>query len=150
MSDWLRPLLLMFYAPARGMAEARDRAPLGPAVVMSLLAQFGVLLYVVWPLLSPTAVALGGARALVSVFWSSVESVLFIAIAFVPVVIFVANLLERRGSFSVALQQEYAPAASAVFYARAAASLLALPLAMLARRNGLEAGVTGPTKPEFG
>ena len=63
MSDWLRPLLLMFYAPARGMAEVRERAPLGPAFVMSLLAQFGVMLYVMWPLLSPTAFAPGGARS---------------------------------------------------------------------------------------
>ena len=146
MSDWLRPLLLMFYAPARGMAEVRERAPLGPAFVMSLLAQFGVMLYVMWPLLSPTAFAMGGARSLLSVFWSSVESVLFIAIAFVPVVIFVANLFERRGSFGVALQQEYAHAASAIFYARAAASLAALPLALLARASGFEAEVMGQTR----
>jgi tetratricopeptide (TPR) repeat protein len=146
MSDWLRPLLLLFYAPARGMAEVRDRAPLGPAFLLALLTQFGTLLYVMWPLLKPAGVVAGGARAFVSVFWSSVESVLFISIAFVPVVILVANLLERRGSFGVALRQEYAPVASAVFYARAAAGLAALPLALLARASGFEAQVMGQTR----
>ncbi len=35
--DWLRPLLLMFYAPARGMAEVRDRVPLGQAALLAVL-----------------------------------------------------------------------------------------------------------------
>jgi tetratricopeptide (TPR) repeat protein len=150
MSDWLRPLLLMFYAPARGMAEVRDRAPLGPALALALLSQFGVLLYVMWPLLSPSAVALVGARALFSVFWSSVESVLFLAIALVPVIIFVANLFERRGRFGAALQQEYASVATAVFYARTASAIVALPLALLARASGFEAQVMEQTRQMVG
>lgn len=144
--DWLRPLLLMFYAPARAMAEVRDRAPLGPAFLLALAAQGGVLLYVMWPLFTREAVAFGGARAALSVFWSSAQSILFVAIVFVPLLIFVANLLERRGSFGVAVRQEYAAAASTVFYARAAASLAALPLAVLARLSGFEAEVYENTK----
>ena len=38
MTDWLRPLLLMFYAPTRAMAEARDRAPLGLAIGLFVAA----------------------------------------------------------------------------------------------------------------
>ncbi|HEX8284112.1 MAG TPA: tetratricopeptide repeat protein [Pyrinomonadaceae bacterium] len=143
--NWLRPLLMMFYAPTRGMAEARERAPLGPAFLLALLAQCGVLLYVLGPHLTLGEFARSGPRVAVAVLWSSTQSVLFVAIVFVPLLIFVANLFERRGSFGVVLQQEYAPAASAVFYARAAASLAALPLAVLARASGFEAEVYGQT-----
>jgi tetratricopeptide (TPR) repeat protein len=146
MSDWLRPLLLMFYAPSRGMAEVRDRAPLFPAFLLALVAQCGVLLYVMWPLLALEGLAGRGAFVLLPVLWSSVQSVLFIAIAFVLVVIFVANLFERRGSFGVAVQQDYASVATTVFYARAAASLAALPLAVLARTSGFEATVFEQTR----
>src|SRR2546423_726925 len=146
MSDWLRPLLLMFYAPSRGMAEVRDRAPLFPAFLLALVAQCGVLLYVMWPLLALEGLAGRGAFVLLPVLWSSVQSVLFIAIAFVLVVIFVANLFERRGSFGVAVQQDYASVAATVFYARAAASLAALPLALLARASGFEVAVFEQTR----
>ena len=140
--DWLRPFLKMFYAPARGMAEVRDRAPLFPAFLLALFAQCGVLLYVMWPIV----VTSRGLFMLLPALWSSVQSVLFIAIAFVLVVIFVANLFERRGSFGVAVQQDYASVAATVFYARAAASLAALPLAILARVSGFEASVIERTR----
>ncbi len=63
MTDWLKSLLLMFYAPARGMAEVRQRSPLGPAVLVTWLAQCAVLLYVEWPyLFAPGTHAWRGAR----------------------------------------------------------------------------------------
>jgi tetratricopeptide (TPR) repeat protein len=70
--------------------------------------------------------------------WTAAKSVLFTAIVFVPVIVFVGNLLERRASFGLALQQEYAAVASTVFYARAASALVALPLAILSRTSGFE------------
>ena len=145
MTDWLRPLLLMFYAPTRGMAEARDRAQLGPAAALALAAQTALLVYGLWPHFAGGALAWGGTGATLSVVWMGAKSVLFLAVALVPVVIFVANLFERRGSFGVALAQEYAGVASAVFYARAAACLVALPLLALARLSGFEAGVLEQT-----
>jgi hypothetical protein len=48
MIDWLRPLWLMFYSPARGMSEARDRAPLVPAMVIAFVAQTGYLFFTEW------------------------------------------------------------------------------------------------------
>lgn len=136
MTDWLRPLLLIFYSPTRGMAEARDRAQLGPAFVLALAAQSALFTYVFWPYLPGGGGFVLG--LLFSVVWKVVGALLFAAVVFVPVLIFVANVLERRGSFGVALQQEFAPVAAAVFYARAAASLLALPLAALIRAGGAE------------
>lgn len=147
MTDWLRPLLLTFYSPARGLAEARDRAQLGPAFVLALAAQSALFAYVFWPYLSSGGAF--GLSLLFSVVWKVVGALLFAAVVFVPVMIFVANVMERRGSFGVALQQEFAPVAAAVFYARAAASLLALPLAALLRAGGAEAQVYAEAQSNF-
>ena len=139
MTDWLRPLLLMFYAPARGMAEVRDRAPLGRAALLALLAQMAHAVYMQWGAFaapgSPRG-ALLGVAALVG----SASVLLPVALVFVPLVIFFANLFDRRGSFGVVLRQEFGAVASTVFYAWAAAGLVALPLAALLRWAGTEAG----------
>jgi hypothetical protein len=135
MLDWLKPLLLMFYAPARGMALVRDRAPLGQAALLALLAYAGRELYVASPHLSKLS-------ALREVFLLSAWALLAVGLFFVPITIFVANLFERRASFRVAVQQEYAPLASAMFYGWAAASIVALPLAVIARATGIEAQTT--------
>lgn len=148
MTDWLRPLLMMFYAPARGMAEARDRAPLGPAVVLASLAQSAYIFYVMWPsVFDVYEAAAGGFGKFTSILWMAISTVLFSAIVLVPIVIFIANLLERRASLGIALQQEYAATASAILYARIAACLIALPLAVLARLSGFEASVFAQSRP---
>ena len=144
MSDWLRPLLLMFYAPARGVSEARDRAALGGAALAAWLAQSAYMLYAAWPALAGQSTALAAFGAL-AVARDAALSVLFTGIIFVPAVIFVANLFERRGSFGLAVQQEFAPTASALLYARAAATLAAVPLHLLARLGGFERGVVAQT-----
>ncbi len=140
MSNWLRPLLMMFYAPARGMGEVRDRAPFAPAAVLALVAQSAYTLYVLWPYRFgiEALTRSSGAGGVLSVVWNTSTSVLFLVIVFVPVVIFIANLIERRGSFGLALQQEYASVAATVLYARAAASFAAIPLAAVLRASGVE------------
>jgi tetratricopeptide (TPR) repeat protein len=143
--DWLRSLLLIFYSPARGMAAARDRAQLGPAFALALVAQSALLTYAFWPYASgggPSGTSgSAGLFILPSIAWKVLGGLLFAGVVFVPVLIFVANVMERRGSFGVALQQEFAPVASVVFYARAAAALLALVLVALTRVSGAEAGL---------
>ena len=138
MSDWLRPLLLMFYAPARGMAEARERVPLGQAALLALLLQLAHTVYAQWRELAGAALR-SGAWAGVSAALASAGYMLLIALVFVPVAILLSNLFERRASFGVVLRQEYAPTTTTAFYALAAASLLALPLAYVARATGFEA-----------
>lgn len=138
MTDWLRPLLLMFYAPARGMSEARDRAALGKSALLALLAHGGYWLYALWPFLGE-AFAQGGALIVGAVLLQSVYTLLAVAFVFVPLTLLIANLFERRGSFWLVLQQEYAAFASTVFYAWAAAHLMALPLAILMRESGAQA-----------
>ena len=140
MFDWLKPLLLMFYAPARGMALVRDRAPLGPAALLALCAQAAYELFTQWPYVARDF-ASSAPLAAFSVLRGAAGELLLLALVFVPLLVLFANLFERRASFGLALRQEYAPLASAVFYAWAAAHLVALPLAWLARQSGFEASV---------
>lgn len=136
MSDLLRPLLLMFYAPARGMAEVRDRAPLGPAALIALLLLAAHTAFSQWRMLAGVA-AHSGALVFVGVLFASAGYLFIVALIFVPLAILLTNLFERRVSFGVVLRQEYAPMASTIFYALAAASILAFPLAYIARSAGL-------------
>jgi tetratricopeptide (TPR) repeat protein len=138
--DWLRPLLLMFYAPARGMALVRDRAPLGQAALLAVLLQVAHALLAQWRELAGLA-ARYGAWAAVGVLFSSAGSVLLVALVYVPVSVLVVNLFERRGGFSLVLRQEYGAAASTTLYALAAASLASLPLAYFDQAAGLSASV---------
>ena len=125
--NWLRPLLMMFYAPARGMAEVRDRVPLGQAALLAVLLQVAHALVGQWRELVGLA-ARFGSWAAVGVLFSSAGAVLLVGLVYVPVSVLLANLFERRGSFGLVLRQEYGPAASATLYALAAASLVTLPL----------------------
>ncbi|HLL76161.1 MAG TPA: tetratricopeptide repeat protein [Pyrinomonadaceae bacterium] len=132
MLDWLKPLPLMFYAPRRGMAAVRDRAPLGAAALLAFVTAGLRSLLLEW---SPTSGVWGLAGVVSSALWPLMSVGLF----FVPITIFVANLFERRASFGLAVRQDYAALASAMFYAWSAASILTLPLAALSRAWGLEA-----------
>lgn len=133
----LRLLLMMFYAPARAMSEVRDRAPLAQAALIAAVTQTLFALCVYWQELASAG---SGQRVLFligAVFLQSALSLLIVALAFAPVVVFVANLFERRGSFGVVLRQEYAATLSALLYGWAAANLAALPFAILARASDL-------------
>jgi tetratricopeptide (TPR) repeat protein len=138
MLDWLKPFLMMFYAPVRAMGLVRDRAPLGFAAALALGAKVVYVLYMLWPYLAARA-SRGGAFGGFAVLSGTVGSLLVVAVFFVPGLIFVANLFDRRGSFGLVLQQEFAPAASVVFYSWAAAHIAALPVAILSRLSGFEA-----------
>ena len=85
----------MFYAPWRGMSEVRDRSPLPAAMLLALLAQIGYVFYTQWQFLRP-AFMLHGASLAFSLIFSVILPLLFIAVIFVPIMAFVANLFERR------------------------------------------------------
>ena len=135
MLDWLRPLFLMFYSPARGMSEARDRAQLGPAALLAFLGHVGYAFYTELPYL----VSQFGIRRtiiLTVVITSSATSLISTALIFVPASIVFARLFDRRGSVTLTLRQEFAPVACTVFYALAASDLAALPFAFLLKSSG--------------
>lgn len=132
MVDWLRFFLMMFYAPVRALSVVRDRAPLAPALLLALATQS---IYVIFT----QRFYLGGAIYPRLVLTTLFQSLLFIAIIFVPATAFVANIFERRGSFRLVIQQEYASLAATIFYAWAAANIIGLPLALLANASGYQA-----------
>ena len=136
--DWLKPLVQMFYAPGRALGAVRDRAPLGAAAVTALLAQVALTLYSQWPFLAQSFMH-AGVLASFGLLRDAAGTLFLLALAFVPALILFANLFERRGSFRLVLQQEYAALAAAIFYAWTAAHLAALPLLWLLRRSGAEA-----------
>ncbi|HEY0004311.1 MAG TPA: tetratricopeptide repeat protein [Pyrinomonadaceae bacterium] len=138
MIDWLRVLLEMFYAPGRALREVRDRAPLGLALLVAFISQLAYVLAVQW-LAHNRTLGINGALASLPLIFQAASSLLIVAIVFVPVLILIANLFERRGSFALVLQQEYASLASAILCGWAAANLLTLALAFLAHFSGFQA-----------
>src|SRR5947209_10517273 len=131
---WLRPLLMMFYAPSRGMSEVRDRAPLAPAMLLALLAHAGYLIFTQWPYLASNFLT-HSLLTLVSILFRSAGTLLLIVLILVPVTAFIANLFDRRTSIGLRLQQEFAPLAAVILYAWAVSHLIAIPLASLANAS---------------
>ncbi|HEY8184716.1 MAG TPA: tetratricopeptide repeat protein [Pyrinomonadaceae bacterium] len=134
--DWLRLLLMIFYAPGRGLREVRDRAPLAPAALVALIAHsiffFSVTLIYLRYLYNPR-----NPSTIFGVILESASSLVIIALVFCPLALFLSNLFERRASFRLRLQQDYAPLASTMFYALTASSLGATVLTIAASISGV-------------
>ena len=151
MLDWLRLLLMIFYAPLRGMRAVRDHASLAPAVFTAILSQFFYV--IVTQLLAGNRGAVSsGILVTVALFQSGLVLVP-VALFLVPLLTMVANMFDRRGSFGVVITQEYAPAASVVFYVLTAVNLGAILIALFFHFSGIQAAqVTEAirTAPEWG
>ena len=122
---------MIFYAPARGLREVRDRAPLAQTAFIAVIAHaiffFCITFLYLGYLNNPR-----NPSTIVSVILQSAGSLVIVAFVFCPLVLFLSNLFDRRASFRLRLQQDYAPLAASMFYALAASSLTASILTMLA------------------
>lgn len=128
---------MIFYAPVRGMREVRDR---GTLLQMVLLAYASQLVYVfVTQWLAGNKSFLSHPTQVASLFFQSAASLLPIAILLIPLVVLIANLLDRRGSFGLVIQQEYASLASVAFYALMAANIFAVLIAVFFHFSGIQA-----------
>src|SRR5260370_3442035 len=122
MADWLRLLLMVFYAPVRAIREVRDRS-LASVALIAFLSQVAYS--------SATKRFAGGTASL---FSSTVFSDLFInaitlvliAVVLVPLITLVANTFERRGSFRVVITQDYGAVACSMLYVLTAANIWAI------------------------
>jgi tetratricopeptide (TPR) repeat protein len=135
--DWLRLILMIFYAPMRAMREVRDRGALAPSGLVALVTHAVFFFCLTWFYLG----ALINPRrplAILFVFFQSAGSLLFIAVVFCPLALFLANLFERRASFRLLIQQEYAALASTMFYALTASSLIATLLTIAGTLSGVQ------------
>src|SRR5215217_7078687 len=136
MIDWLRFLLMIFYAPLRGMRGMRDRASLAPVALIAFLSQAAFSVITRKFVGIPTVTSGGG------VFFELVDAakfVMVVAVVLVPIFTFVANLFERRGSFRVVITQEYAPVAATMLYVLTAANIFAILIAALLHFSGFQA-----------
>lgn len=141
--DKFNTFLKMFYAPLAGMRDARERLSIFGASLVALVAAIIYELFTQAPyihgLLQFTSTQ--SAFAVFTVALGATHRLLFVGLVFVPVLIFAANLFERRGSLRVVVGQEYASLASVVLMAWAAASVVALPVLALLRASGVEQAV---------
>ncbi len=137
MVNWPRLVLMMFYAPARAMREVRDRGALAPAGLVALLAHalffFSLSWFYLGHLINPRQ-----PLAIVFVLFQSAGSLVIIAFVFCPLTLFLANIFERRASFRLLLQQEYAALAATMFYALTAASLITTILTTAGWLTGIQ------------
>src|SRR5262249_35619476 len=142
MRSRIAPLFKLLYNPAQAMREITPAAPYGAGVVLAFLATF-----VYYDALSGQLVRIfasfgnqrgaGGAPAIALIHHfvqrisSSASPIIFLALIFVPACALAASFIERRASFTVLLQQEYAGLVSAALYAWAAAHLVTLVPALI-------------------
>jgi tetratricopeptide (TPR) repeat protein len=136
MMDWLRYLLMIFYAPVRGMRGMRDRGSLAPVVLIAFLGQLAFSVTTKKFAGSPT-IASGGSTY--AELFAAARFVVVVAVVLVPILTFVANLFERRGSFRVVITQEYAPVAATILYVLTAANIFAILVAALMHYSGFQA-----------
>src|SRR6185295_3681511 len=133
---WLRLVSMIFYAPLRGMREARDRASLLPTVLIAFISQ------VAYNLLLAHFVGvsiLSNPSQLWRVAFNAAMLVVLIAIVMVPLLALVANMFDRRGSFRVVISQEYASLAGTMFYALTATNLVTILIAVFFHYSGIQA-----------
>ena len=146
MIDWLRLLLMIFYAPLRGMREVRDRSSLAPMALIAVLSQVGYDFVTRKFGAIPINPRGGG---LLSVLTEPAMPVMLIAIVLVPILTLVTNMFERRGSFRVVITQEFAPVAGSLFYVLTAANIFGMLIAALLHYTGLQAQQVGSMIQQF-
>jgi len=136
MMDWLRYLLMIFYAPVRGMRGMRDRGSLAPVVLIAFLGQLAFSVTTKKFAGTPT-IASGGSTY--AELFAAARFVVVVAVVLVPIITFIANLFERRGSFRVVITQEYSSVAATILYVLTAANIFAILVAALMHYSGFQA-----------
>src|SRR5499433_1281488 len=158
----LRLLFGLLWQPITATQRLRERAPVAFAVSAAWLMTF--LYLVVAAQLFDHAqggrliedvlnggetesglLALSG--TLTSAATRAVMVVLFVAVVYVPFAILIANLFERRASFSLVIREEYAPVVSCSLLSLAVSLLVTLGPAILI--GWLSAGLTPEVIPGY-
>src|SRR2546430_12808430 len=119
------------------MSEVRHRSALMPALICAYMSQGLYLLAIQW--LAGNRSLLVRPQVVAASVFPAATSILPYAIVFVPLFALVANLFDRRGSFGLVLQQEYASLASVIFYALMAANLVAILISIFFHFSGVQA-----------
>ena len=131
MTDWLRLLLMIFYAPLRGMREVRDHS-LAPVAFLAFIVQAA------YSYLTDKFSGVGYGGRIFSELFNAALVIVLVAVVLVPILTLVANVFERRGSFRVVITQEYAPVAATMFYVLTVANVISILIAVVAHYSGLQ------------
>lgn len=131
------------WQPMAAIKQLRDRAPVGFAVIAAWVAT-ALYLLVALPLLAyaqegvglvalaqvPSApvrpVRLWWAGSLYQAAMWGLMAVLFLAVVYVPVAVFIANLFERRASYALVIREDFAATAACALASWAVSLLVAL------------------------
>jgi tetratricopeptide (TPR) repeat protein len=132
MLDWLRFLLMTFYAPLRAMRGMRDRGSLAPVALIAFLSQAA------FNFVTEKFIGAGIGGGLFSDLFRAAKVVAIIAIILVPIFTLIANTFDRRGSFRVVITQEYAPLAASLLYVLTAANIFAMLIAVVLHYTGMQ------------
>jgi len=128
---------MIFYAPLRGMREVRDRGALLPATLLAYLSQLVYVFASQW--LSGDKAFIARPAAVGANLFHAATSLLPIVIVLVPLIALFANLFDRRASFGIMIQQEYASLASTILYSLIAVDVLLILLGLILHFTGLQA-----------
>ena len=137
MVGWLRLLLMIFYAPVRGMREVRDRGAFVQTGIIALIANAAFLLIFALLYLRPQ-IDPRRPTVVVSLVIQAASFLVVIALAYSPLAIFLANLFERRGGFRLVLQQDYSPFTASLFYASTASAIITSILAIAGKASAVQ------------
>ena len=142
----------LLWRPMTATQRLRDRAPVAFAVFAAWLTTF-LYWVIVAPLISYVQAGrlsddalIGGEigslfQTLTSAGLVAVRVVLFVAVVYVPFAILIANLFERRASFSLVVREEYAGVVSCSLLSMAGSLLATLPAALFIGWQGGRLGV---------
>ncbi len=137
MTDWPRLIAMIFYAPLRAMREVRDRGALFPAIICAYISQVIYTFVIQW--LVGNASLFARPQVIAGNLFQAATSLLPILIVLVPLLALTSNLFDRRGSFGLVLQQEYASLGSVIFYALIAANLVTILISIFFHFSGVQA-----------
>jgi tetratricopeptide (TPR) repeat protein len=132
-------LLGMLWRPMTAAKRLRDRAPVAFSVFSAWLMVFLYLVVVInlsnyaqggnWSDFASSFQSLW--ELMISAGVMAMKCALFIAVVYAPFAILIANLFERRASFSLVIREEYAGVVSCSLMSLAASLLATLPAALL-------------------
>ena len=117
-----RLLIELIWHPITGMERLRNRAPVVVSILAAWVATIAYTMFVLrlprrvsaFSLVSQAAPGVIWLRDLSSAVSSSLMAVLFIAVIYVPLAILIANMIQKRGTFSTVLREEFAPALACI------------------------------------
>jgi tetratricopeptide (TPR) repeat protein len=134
----VRLLIELIWHPMSGMERLRSRAPVLVSILAAWVATIAYTMFVLrlprrvspFSLVSQAAPGVLWLRDLSSAVTSSLMVVLFISVIYVPLAVLVANLIEKRGSFSIILREEFAPAVACILASWAISVIIGLAIAL--------------------